>query len=239
MINCCRVFLEYVDVVSRILERGAEKSGVLYSLFRAVQLVITAHIFMLFFFLPLHLSLSFPLSLASCQPLIVFWCSCRLVMVLLPFQAQTQRRVVHSHEHAHTHAVVSSNIHQTCCHLTGTQCVLFCIYPYSISLLSVIVCPANFRSVSSFSAFSATPDPIGSPTATHAHTQRHAVSQCLCQMQWCQMRSLHVKCVHVFSDFPAPLPLTPPRTAVEVNICTQSWTVEGCLWPTSPCCIKY
>jgi len=72
MINCCGVFLENVDVVSRILEWGKEYSGMLYSLFRVVQLVKTTHIFMLFFFLSIHLSLSFPLSLASCQPLIVF-----------------------------------------------------------------------------------------------------------------------------------------------------------------------
>lgn len=177
MINCCRVFLEYMDVVSRILEWGVEDSGMLYSLFRAVLLVITTHIFMLF--LSLHLSLSFPLSLASCQPLIVFWCSCRLVMVLLPFQAQTQHRVVHSHEH--TNAVVSSNIHQTCCQLTDTQvCMQFCIHPYamgaykymplSVLLLSIIICPTDFRSVSSFSVSSPTPDLIVTHRHTHTHT---------------------------------------------------------------------
>ncbi len=178
------------------------------------------------------------LSLASCQSLIVFWCSCRLVMVPLPFQAQTQWRVVHSHTHTHTHThtqtqlslqiyikpAVTSQTRKNACSFA----YIHILFPYCL----VIICPTDFRSVSSFFIFSTTPDIIDSPNA-------HTVSQCLCQMQWCQMRSLHVKCVHVFSDSPAPLALTPPRTAVEVNICTQSWTVEGFLWPTSPCCIKY
>lgn len=70
MINCCGVFLEYVDVVSRILEWGKEDSGMLYSLFRVVQLVITTHIFMLFLSLypslPLFSSVSCFMSAVNC-----------------------------------------------------------------------------------------------------------------------------------------------------------------------------
>ncbi len=93
------------------------------------------------FFLSLHLSLSFPLScfMSVVNCVLMFMQTCDGASTLSSPNTVESCPFTHTHTHTHTHtnAVVSSNIHQTCCHLTNTQeCMLFCIHPYSISLLS-------------------------------------------------------------------------------------------------------
>lgn len=166
--------------------------------------------FSLFLSLFLSLALSLPLSLASCQPLIVFWCSCRLVMVLYPFKPKHSRELS---IHADTHTQLSLQIcikpavlpsprrHAMCArsfayiHMCRTKhahayalCLHYHLSNWSLSFLNLW-------------SYSLTYPQSHTQTSTEART----VSQRWCQMQWCQTKCLHVKDVRVFTDSPAPL----------------------------------